>query len=78
MNKPHPKIRYESQADVLSYELTKEPIDHAEEIGNFIVHFTEDNSPVLVEILNAREFLDSSGSLVHKGSQKSSKLAPVR
>lgn len=78
MNKLHPKIRYEYQADVLSYELTREPIDHAEEIGNFIVHFTQGNSPVLVEILNAREFLNSSGSLVRKGSQKSSKLAPTR
>jgi hypothetical protein len=28
-------------------------IDHAEELGNFVVHFTKQGKPVLIEILEA-------------------------
>ena len=51
------KIRYSHDADALLVELSKEPISHAEESGPFIVHFSEAGSPVLLEILDAREFL---------------------
>jgi hypothetical protein len=34
-----------------------EPIDYAEEVGTIIVHFTKDEKPVLLEILDASEFL---------------------
>lgn len=37
--------------------ISDEPIDYAEEVGNIIVHFTREGKPVLLEILDASEFL---------------------
>jgi len=39
------------------YEVSEEPIDYAEEVGQIIVHFTKESKPVLLEILDASEFL---------------------
>ena len=47
-----PKVSYDADADVLSLAGTVAGrIDHASELGNFIVHFTKDDRPLLVEIL---------------------------
>ncbi len=57
------KIAYDPDADVLSMESTGHTvIDHAEEMGNLIVHFSKQNKPVLVEVLEAsRLFKVQSG-----------------
>lgn len=48
------KISYDREADVLSWEADKNtPIDHAQEMGNLVVHFSNDKRPVLVEMLDA-------------------------
>ena len=52
--KNNTKISYDSDADILSLEsVGKTVIDHAEEMGNSVVHFSKQNKPVLVEILDA-------------------------
>jgi len=51
------KFSYELDADVLTWEVSSKPIDYAKEIGNIVVHFTKNNMPVLVEILEASKFL---------------------
>lgn len=56
-NKDKTKISYEPEADVLMWEITNKPIDYAKEIGNVVVHFTKNNMPVLIEILEASKFL---------------------
>ena len=61
-----PKINYEPEADVLTYEITNQPIDYAKEIGNIVVHFTKSNIPVLIEILEATKFLKKAGKLTSK------------
>jgi len=43
--------------DVLLIEFSNEEIDYAEEAGNMIIHFSKDGKPVLLEILDASEFL---------------------
>lgn len=53
-------IKYDSEADVLSWELSGAKIDHAVEMGNVIVHFSPNNIPVLFEILNASGWLKQS------------------
>ncbi len=59
------RIRYSQDVDALLVELSDEPVDHAEESGPFIVHFSKGGQPVLLEILNAKEFvLGSLSSLV--------------
>lgn len=52
------KISYEPEADVLTWEISKDaPIESAKELGNIVVHFTQNNVPVLIEILEASSFL---------------------
>jgi hypothetical protein len=54
------KLRYDKDDDVLMYKVSDEPIEYAEEMGWVIVHFTRDSKPVLLEILNAKEFLSEA------------------
>ena len=66
MKKNKIKLNYEPDADVLSWEVSAEPIDFAEEIGNMVVHYSKDNIPVLFEILEASSFVKKADDLVHK------------
>ncbi len=65
-NKNKVKISYEPEADVLIWEITDKPIDFAKEVGNVVVHFTKNNMPVLIEVLEASKFLAKAKSLVQK------------
>ena len=69
MNKSTTKINYEPEADVLSIESSPAPIDYAKEVGNVVVHFTRNNQPVLLEILEASKFLDKSKNLVQAAAK---------
>jgi len=60
------KIRYSKDVDALVVELSDKPIDHAEEEGQIIIHFSKDNDPVLIEIFDAKEFLLNSFTSVFK------------
>lgn len=51
------KVSYDREQDILMVEVSGEPIDYAEEICPIVVHFTKDDKPVLLEILDASEFL---------------------
>lgn len=62
------KISYEPGADVLMWEISDSSIDYAKEIGNFVVHFTKNNVPVLIEILEASKFLAKTKNVVEKES----------
>ena len=65
MNKKNnTKISYEPEADVLMWEISNKPINSAKEIGNVIVHFTKNNVPVLIEILEASKFLAKAKDLL--------------
>ncbi len=63
------KIKYSKDVDTLLVELSDEAIDHAEEAGQFIVHFSKAGEPVLLEILDARDFLLGSLSSLLKGAE---------
>ena len=59
------KIKYDREADILMLEADKSAkIDYARELGDVIVHFTKDNLPVLVEILNASRSLSGQKGLM--------------
>ena len=47
---------YDIEADILSWEIAEDSIDHAIELGNFIIHLSKNKKPVLIEILNASKF----------------------
>ena len=66
------KIHYDREEDILMLEVSDEgEIDHAEQVDSVIVHFTEAGEPVLLEILDASEFL----SAVIKATMKQEKEA---
>jgi len=54
------KIKYSKDVDALLIELSDKPIDYAEEEGQVIIHFTKGGEPVLLEILDAKEFMMGS------------------
>ena len=61
------KVRSDEEDDVLTYEVSDEPIEYAGEMGQVIVHFTKDSKPVLLEILDAKNFvLGTLSSLVRE------------
>jgi len=60
------KIKYSKDVDTLMVELSDKPIDYAEEEGQVIVHFSHDGEPVLIEILDAKEFVLNMLSSVMK------------
>lgn len=51
------RIKYSKDVDALLVELSDKPIDYAEEEGQIIVHFAKDGEPVLLGILDAKEFM---------------------
>jgi len=51
------KISYNREDDIMLLEVSEAPIDFAEEMGPIIVHFTKERKPVLLEILDASEFI---------------------
>ncbi len=60
------KIRYSRDEDILIIELSDEKIEYAEEAGPIIVHFSGKRKPVLLEILDASEFLTEAMKLTMK------------
>ncbi len=50
-------MKYDPGVDILLIEVSKRPIDYAEEMGSVIVHFAKNHKPVALEILNASEFV---------------------
>jgi hypothetical protein len=51
------KVRYNRKEDILVLEVSKGSIDHAGESGPIIAHFSADDRLVLLEILEASDFL---------------------
>ncbi|NCO79946.1 DUF2283 domain-containing protein [Candidatus Falkowbacteria bacterium] len=50
-------MHYDPEANIMSWEISKSPISHAVEFGNFIIHLSQARQPVLIEILNASKFV---------------------
>ena len=51
------KISFNKDVDALLVELSESPIAYAEEEGQVILHYSEDEKLVLVEILDFRRFM---------------------
>ena len=70
-------ISYDPDADVLSWDVaSKARISYATEMGNVIVHFTEKNLPVLIEVLEASKMVKQSTRKIQQRSlQRSMRLA---
>jgi hypothetical protein len=52
------RMRYDQEDDVLMvWFADNKKVDHAERTGSSILHLTEQDEPVMLEILNARDFV---------------------
>jgi uncharacterized protein YuzE len=54
------RLSYNRKDDILTYELTTGNVDHAEEFGPMIFHLDKKGKPIILEILDASEFLSAS------------------
>ena len=65
------KISYDQVEDILMIETTANtPIDHAEQSGPLITHLSKEGQLVLLEILDASEFLSSLIQVSLRGQPK--------
>lgn len=53
------KIRYSPDVDALLIQVSNEPIFHAEDDGQLILHYSEQDKLVLIEILDVQKFIAS-------------------
>jgi hypothetical protein len=65
------KVRYSKDIDALLIELSTQPVEYAEESGQFIVHFNKEGQPVILEIMDAKNFLLTSLSSLMKDTEAS-------
>ncbi len=57
------KYRYDKEDDVLMVFLGKGKIDDAQQTGNIISHFSAKGELILLEILDASDFLKKTSSV---------------
>lgn len=51
-------MHYDPESNILSIELVKSgKISHVAEFGNFIIHLSKANTPILIEVLDASKFV---------------------
>lgn len=58
------KVHYNKEDNILTLELLKKRVDHAIETETMIVHVSEDNEPVLLEIFNATNFFAEEAKIL--------------
>ncbi|MBI3577009.1 DUF2283 domain-containing protein [Candidatus Gottesmanbacteria bacterium] len=56
-------LKYYRDDDILVISLSRASYDYAEKEGDFIVHFSKENKPVRIEVLNAKKFLEETHSI---------------
>lgn len=64
------KAKYKPEADLLEIRLSKEPYAYAKQEGDFIVHYSKQKEPVLIEILNATKFLAETNKSLPKETRQ--------
>jgi hypothetical protein len=63
-------MHFDSETNIMCWEIAKDPIDHAIELGNFIIHLSKAKKPVLIEILNASKFVGQMDKVKLEGIKK--------
>ena len=48
---------YDPETNIACVELSTGTIDHCVELGNFIIHISKAKKPILIEILDASNFI---------------------
>ncbi len=50
-------MKYDIEANIMLLEISTGTITHAKEMGNFIIHLSKNGKPIIIEILNASNFI---------------------
>ena len=58
------KFRYDKEDDVLMVWFSRQKVDYAQQQKNIIIHFSKNNKPVLMEILDASAFLQQTSKIL--------------
>ncbi len=64
------KAKYHRDADLLSLKISRKPYVFARQEGDVIVHYSKDREPVLIEIVNAAEFIKQTNKSLPKDIQR--------
>jgi len=65
------RLSYDREEDILTIEMAPEgTIDHAEHTGSFIAHFGQDGELLLLEILDASEFISLLIKVALRGQEQ--------
>lgn len=64
------KAKYYEDADLISWKVSDKPFEYATRSGDFVVHYSSSDEPVLIEILNASKFLKKANSILPKKIQR--------
>jgi len=64
------KAKYDREEDILLIEVIESAIiDHAEQTGSLIAHFSKEDELVLLEILDASRFLTTIMQVAMRGGE---------
>ncbi len=66
---------YDPESNIISWEIAKGKINHAKEIGNFIIHVSKTGKPILIEILEASSFINQFDKI--KNIKDIKKVLPI-
>jgi len=50
-------MHYDPESNIISVEIARGKISHCLEVGNFLIHVSENKSPLLIEILDGGSFV---------------------
>jgi len=50
-------MTYDPEANIMCLEISKGDISHVREFGNFILHVSKTEKPIILEILDASKFV---------------------
>ncbi len=67
-------MQYDAETNIMCLEIAKGKISHVHEVGNFLIHVTKNEKPVLIEILDASKFI---GQIDKFKIQNLKKIIPV-
>lgn len=66
---------YDAESNIISWEVAKGSISHAREVGNLIIHMGSGGKPVLIEMLEADNFIKQFDSI--KNIKDIKKILPI-
>ena len=68
---------YDIETNIACIEVSSGKIDHAIELGNFIIHVSKARKPILIEILEASKFIGQFNKEDKKTLEGIKKILPA-